>query len=277
MPWYEASCGDRLWYREQGREQGPPLVLVHGWCMSSEVWRFQLDRLSADFRVIAPDLRGHGDSPLGSGECGIETFASDIAALFHYLDLRGAILAGWSLGSQVVISAMPLLGGRVDGLALICGTPRFASSADFPHGLAEVETDGMALKVRRNLKRALEGFIARMFVPGELPGDGREDEIRTLLAAVPVPETDVALQTLTSLAETDVRKQLPAIDRPTLVISGERDPICPSSASAYMAERIPVCRHVVYAGCGHAPFLTHCDEVNACLADFSREVAGAYV
>jgi pimeloyl-[acyl-carrier protein] methyl ester esterase len=207
----------------------------------------------------------------------METFAADIAALFQHLDLHGAILAGWSLGSQVVVSALPLLGRRVDGLALICGTPRFTSSADFPHGLARVEADGMALKVRRNLKRALEGFVARMFVPGEMTGDGREEQIRALLAAVPVPETEVAFQSLASLVGTDVRKQLSIIDRPTLVISGERDPICPSPASAYMAKRIHASRHVVYAGCGHAPFLTHCEEFNACLADFSREVRVAYV
>jgi pimeloyl-[acyl-carrier protein] methyl ester esterase len=244
--------------------------------MSSEVWRFQLDRLSAGFRVIAPDLRGHGLSPSGSGECDIETFAADIAALFRQLDLAGVILAGWSLGSLVTISALPLLEGRVNGLALICGTPRFTSGADFPQGLAQVEADGMALKVRRNLKRALEGFVARMFVPGELAGEGRENEICTLLVAVPVLETDVAIQSLASLVATDVRNRLPAINVPTLVISGERDPICPSSASSYLAERIPVCRHVVYAGCGHAPFLTRCEEFNACLADFSREVRGPY-
>ena len=275
MPWYEASCGDRLWYREQGK--GPALVLVHGWCMSSEVWRFQLDRLSAGFRVIAPDLRGHGDSPLGSCGCGIETFTADIAALFLHLDLAGAILAGWSLGSQVAINALPLLEGRVNGLALICGTPRFTSGADFSHGLAQIEADGMALKVRRNLKRALEGFVDRMFVPGELAWEGREDEIRTLLAEVPVPDTDVAIQSLASLVLTDVRERLPAVNRPTLVISGERDPICPSPASSYMAERIPDSRHVVYAGCGHAPFLTLSKEVNARLAEFSREVAGTNV
>lgn len=275
MPWYEDSSGERLWYREQG--QGPVLVLVHGWCMSSAVWRFQLDRLSAGFRVIAPDLRGHGDSPLGSAGCCLETFVADIAALFHHLDLHGAVLAGWSLGTQVAMSAVPLLRDRLDALALICGTPRFTSTVGFPHGLARVEADGMALKVRRNLKRALEGFIARMFVPGELAGNDREADIRALLAEIPVPETDVALQSLAALVAADVREQLPSIDLPTLVISGERDPICPSPASAFMAKRIPACRHVTYAGCGHAPFLTHGDEVNACLADFSREVAGAYV
>lgn len=275
MPWYEASRGDRLWYREQG--QGPALVLVHGWCMSSQVWGFQLDRLSAGFRVIAPDLRGHGCSPIGSGECCIGQFAADVAALFLHLDLNGAILAGWSLGSQVAVSALPLLGNRVDGLGLICGTPRFTSSAAFPHGLAQAEADGMALKVHRNLKRALEGFVARMFVPGEPAREGREDEIRALLAEVALPETAVALQSLASLVGADVREQLAAIDRPTLVISGERDPICPTPASAYMAERIPDCRHVVYAECGHAPFLTRCVEFNACLADFSREVQGQHV
>ena len=275
MPWFDASCGDRFRYREQG--EGPPLVLVHGWCMSSEIWRLQLDGLCAGFRVIAPDLRGHGGSPLGSGQCDVETFAADLAALFHHLDLKGATLAGWSLGSQVAVRALPLLGRRVSGLALICGTPRFTSSADFPHGLARVEADGMALKVRRNLKRALDGFVARMFVPGELACVGREDEIRGLLAAVPIPGTDAALQSLAALATTDMRDELPAIGLPTLVISGELDPICPSPASAYMAERIPGSRHVVYAGCGHAPFLTHSEEFNACLADFIREVRGTHV
>jgi len=270
MPWYEASNGDRLWFREQG--EGPALVLVHGWCMSSEIWRLQLERLSGGFRVITPDLRGHGNSPQGSCECGIETFADDMDALFHHLDLHDAILAGWSLGSLVAITALPLLEERVKGLVLICGTPRFASGEDFSHGLAQVEVDGMALKVRRNLQRALEGFVARMFVPGELAGESRADEVRAILAAVPVPATETALQSLASLAEADVRKQLPTIGRPTLVISGECDPVCPSPASSYMAARIQDCRHVVFAGCGHAPFLTRFEEVNACLANFSREV-----
>lgn len=275
MPWYEDSRGERLWFREQG--EGPALVLVHGWCMSSAVWRFQFDRLSTRFRVIAPDLRGHGDSPSGFAECDLETFTADIVALFHYLDLNGAILAGWSLGSQVAVSAFPLLKERLEGLALICGTPLFTSTSDFPHGLAPAEAQGMALKVRRNLKRALEGFVARMFVPGELAASGREDEISAVLNAVPIPETTVALQSLASLAEADVREQLHAIDRPALVISGECDPICPSPASAFMTKRIPACRHVTYAGCGHAPFLTYSNEFNACLADFSREMHGAYV
>jgi pimeloyl-ACP methyl ester esterase len=276
MPWYEDFRGERLWYREQGGE-GPALVLIHGWCMSSAIWRFQLDCLSAGFRVIAPDLRGHGDSRPDFGECRLDTFSEDIAALFHHLDLNGAILAGWSLGAQVVVNAFPLLRKRLDGLALICGTPLFTSSANFPHGLDPVEAHGMALKVRRNLNRALEGFIVRMFVPGELAASGREEDIRAVLAAVTVPETAVALQSLAALVEADVRSKLADIDRPTLVISGERDPICPFPASAFMAERIPACRHVTYAGCGHAPFLTHCNEFNSCLLDFSREVGGTYV
>jgi len=275
MPWYENPWGERLWYREQG--EGPALVLVHGWCMSSAVWRLQLERLSARFRVIAPDLRGHGDSPLGSGACGLETFCSDIVALFRNLDLNGAILAGWSLGTQVALSAVPLLRERLNGLALICGTPLFTSSADFPHSLAPAEAQGMALKVQRNLNRALDGFVARMFVPGEQAAHGREAEIRSVLDAVPVPETAVALQSLAALVAADLRSRLTDIDLPTLVISGELDPICPPAASAFMAERIPGSRHVTYAGCGHAPFLTRCGEFNACLADFGREVSGTHV
>jgi pimeloyl-[acyl-carrier protein] methyl ester esterase len=243
--------------------------------MSSVVWRFQFDRLSS-FRVIAPDLAGHGRSAAASDGCHLEGLATDIAALFRHLDLSGALLAGWSLGAQVAVRALPLIRECLGGLVLICGTPRFTASADFPHGLSKVEADGMGLKVRRSITRALEGFTARMFAPGELDDPSLAADIRALLASVAVPETDTALQALTALVETDLRGELASLDCPTFVISGERDVICPASASAFMAGVIPGCDYLELAGCGHAPFLTRSAAVNSALADFRERVRGRH-
>jgi pimeloyl-ACP methyl ester esterase len=273
MPWYENSAGENLWYEEQG--EGPPLVLLHGWCMSSAIWRFQMDQLCSSFRVIAPDLAGHGRSPAADG-CHLEGFAADIAALFRHLDLSGALLAGWSLGAQAALQTVPLIIERLDGLVLICGTPCFTSRDGFPYGLSRVEADGMTLKIRRNIKRALDGFIARMFAPGELDDARLADDIRTLLAAVAVPETETALQSLEALTKADLRDELAAVALPTLLISGELDVICPASASTYMAGLISGCEQVMLKGCGHAPFLTRSAVFNKLLIEFLEKVQSAH-
>jgi len=268
MPWYENESGVRLWYEEQGA--GPALVLLHGWCMSSVVWRFQLEQLSGTFRVIAPDLRGHGRSERSGDGYSFEGFAADIAALFRRLDLRGALLAGWSLGAQVALLASPILRERLAGLVLISGTPRFTATDDFPHALAETEASGMGLKVRRNIGKALEGFTKRMFTAGELDDEALADRIKALLATVPLPDPEMAMASLRALATADMRNLLSEVDLPTLIINGDRDRICLPEASEYMARRIESSCHVVLNGCGHAPFLTRYDEFDEFIVNFSR-------
>lgn len=272
MPWYTATDNTRLWYEDRGN--GKPLVLVHGWCMSSAVWRFQLEALSRSFRVIAPDLRGHGASiPCAEAGARLEGFSADMEALFRHLDLEGAVLAGWSLGAQVALMASFPLKSRLAGLALIAGTPCFTAAEGFPAGLGKIESDGMALKVRRNTRRAIEGFNTRLFAPGELEEPGLAERVHAVLGGIPIPETPVALQSLQSLAGADLRLLLHRVELPTLIISGDNDMICLPEASAYMASHIRASRHVVFAGCGHAPFLTRGRAFDACLGGFAAEVA----
>jgi pimeloyl-ACP methyl ester esterase len=270
MPWYENDTGDSLWYEERGR--GPAIVFIHGWCMSSSIWKLQLESLSSSYRVIAPDLRGHGRSAQSGHGYHFEGFAADMVALFRHLDLKDTILAGWSLGAQVAIQAFAQLSGRLAGLVLIDGTPRFIASEEFPYGLSKIEGEGMGLKLRRNADRALEGFMNLMFAPGELDDKAMNGPVRELLSTIKTPAIDVALKSLNSLIEVDMRHLLPAIDLPALVINGARDVICLPEASSFMAEHISDCRHIVMQGCGHAPFLTRQKAFETALVDFSRSL-----
>jgi len=269
MPWYEHNAS-RLWYEEHGT--GQPLVLLHGWCMSSAVWRFQFAKLSMAYRVIAPDLAGHGRSAPSVAGYSFEGLAADVVALFRHLDLRDALLGGWSMGAQVALAACGHLTARLAGLVLIGATPRFTAAPDFPWGLAPVEAQGMGVKLRRNAQRAREGFTTRMFAPGELADPALADRVRALLGDVPIPEMDVALHSLQALADADQRPLLPHIGLPTLIVNGDQDRICLPGASDYLAQQIPFSSRQVMQGCGHAPFLTRSGEFYSCLVDFGRRV-----
>jgi pimeloyl-[acyl-carrier protein] methyl ester esterase len=272
MAWHAVGSGRHLWYEDRG--EGIPIVFIHGWCMSSAVWRLQREGLSDSFRVITIDLQGHGKSPPHAGGFHIKGCVEDIAGLFEFLQLHQALLAGWSLGSMIALESVVRLRERLSGLVLIAGTPRFTQGDGFPHGLSRIEVDGMARKVHRSLRRALEGFNARMFASGELDDPSLSRIVQELLSSVPMPTADVAIQALDTLVESDLRDCLALIDLPTLILNGDCDVICPPQASAFLAERILSARQTVFAGCGHAPFLTQSRCFNTCLEVFGGMVSG---
>lgn len=270
MPWYRNRRGEQLWYEDEGA--GCPLVLIHGWCMSSAVWAYQFEGLSSSMRLLAPDLRGHGRSREISGGLDFEHFAADLVDLFDALDLSQGVLAGWSMGAQIALQATAELKGRLVGMVLVSATPRFTASDEFPHALAGNEASGMRLKVARNTQRALEGFYTRMFAEGELENHPYASEIKQLLLAIPTPETDAVLDALAALVRTDMRELLASVSLPTLIINGADDRICLPRASKYLKEHIPGAEQAVFPRCGHAPFLTRSQQFNVELVRFARSV-----
>ena len=88
MPFIETPAGVEIYYEETG--QGWPLVMLHGWSMSGQVWNFQKE-LADSFRLVIPDLRGHGRSSSPAAGYQMENFVGDVVALFDRLDLTGAV------------------------------------------------------------------------------------------------------------------------------------------------------------------------------------------
>lgn len=274
MPWYENRRGELLWYEDVGT--GCPVVLLHGWCMSSAVWKYQFDGLAGSiqspFRLLAPDLRGHGRSRGISGGMNFDGFVKDLVDLLDDLEFSKFILVGWSMGAQIALQSWAELSGRVAGMVLVSATPRFTASDDFPHGLAGNEAGGMRLKVQRNTQRALSGFYSRLFAEGELESHSSASEIKQLLSSITSPDTAAVLDALDALARTDMRHLLATITIPTLIVNGAQDRICLPRASSYLKEHIPGSVQVQFPQCGHAPFLTRSDQFNAEIARFARSI-----
>jgi pimeloyl-[acyl-carrier protein] methyl ester esterase len=240
-----------LHHEDLGR--GPPVVLVHGWSWSSLALEGEAAALAARRRAIVPDLRGHGRSPPGAFT--LADLAGDLVALLERLGLEGAVLAGWSLGAQVVLAALPRLGRRVSAAVLVDGTPRFTAGEDWPHGLPAQQVEVLAHRTRRDPARAIARFQDATFADGELDLSGRR-RVEALRARVPLPDPAAAQAGLEVLAREDLRPSLGALDLPVLLLHGERDAICPPGASLAMARAIPGARAVLLPGLGHAPFLS---------------------
>lgn len=249
-------------------------MFVHGWCMSSAVWKFQFEGLASSLHTLAPDLRGHGRSREVSGDLSFNAFADDLIDLFNRLNLSKAILVGWSMGAQIALQSCAELSGRLAGMVLVSGTPCFTALDGFPHGVAESEVRGMRLKVQRNLQRALDGFYSRLFAEGELENSPAAPEIKLLLREIVSPDTAAVLDALEALAGADMRHKLANISVPTLILNGTSDQICLPQASSYLKEHIPGAEQTVFPGCGHAPFLTYSTKFNAEIIRFTGSMSG---
>jgi pimeloyl-ACP methyl ester esterase len=252
MPTFERGEGLRLHYEDAGR--GAPVLLVHGWSSESGVFAGLASTLAPRRRVIAPDLRGHGRST-SSPSFSIADLAGDLSALAGALDLSRAVLVGWSLGAQVALEALPALGPRLAGLALVSGTPRFVADASWPHGQPARTVEALGLRVRRDPARTVARFFDDMFAPGELPEADRA-RVASVRASLAPPRPGALLAGLDALARGDQRPRLADVRVPLLVVHGEADPISPPGAARAVAAAVPGARGVIWPGAGHAPFLS---------------------
>jgi pimeloyl-[acyl-carrier protein] methyl ester esterase len=268
MSFVETSAGVNIHYEDIG--SGRPLVLIHGWGGSALLWRFQRE-LSEDFRLIIPDLRGHGRSIPLTEPFTLEALAFDLTNMFERLDLNEALLVGWSLGSQAAMASFPMLRKRLSGLILVGATARFTTTGGYPHGLPAEELRGMEIRLKRSYEKTMGEFFRSMFAQGELSAEREELIDREIMAEGRLPEPSVARAGLAVLASADLREMLPEIDRPVLLIHGDKDEICPPEAARDLAKHLPKARLLEFAGAGHAPPLSRPVEFNAHIREFFLE------
>lgn len=268
MPFLHSRSGGRIWYEQQGR--GRPLLFIHGWCMSGEVWQLQRQAIADHYSMVTFDLRGHGRSSVPDGGIGgFDGYAADLVELVEFLDLQDMLVVGWSLGGQVLLKAFAELQARLSGLVLVGVTPRFTSAPQFPYGLSANEAEGMRLKVRRNLERALAGFQRQLFVAGELGDPDQAALAHSVLSEVVPPTVAAALDGLEALMTVEMLQEARRISCPVLLLHGDQDPICLPQASTWLNQTIPGSQCLFYPGCGHAPFLSRPEQFNKDLLQFA--------
>jgi pimeloyl-ACP methyl ester carboxylesterase len=127
MPQSMSVNGLRLAYRDEG--EGPPLVLLHGFTGSGDDWRHVFARPLTGYRVITPDLRGHGGSTNPSGTFTFADVARDIFALLDHLGIDRVKAIGMSAGANTLLHMATQQPSRIEAMMHVSGTPRFPEQA----------------------------------------------------------------------------------------------------------------------------------------------------
>ena len=259
-----ADGGQLTWY-DTGR--GRPLVLLHGWAMSAAAFQELASLLADNFRVLAPDLPGHGKSSAALRN-DLDGYATLLEGWLSSMDAGPFILVGWSLGGMLSLQIASDGQVPVQRLALLGSTPKFTTGNDWPFGLPITQVRAMARNLKRRFEATLAEFFSLAFAGESIPIDRLRTIRNFAVRASSLPDREAASALLEVLAEQDQRDILPGIQVPVMVLHGELDRISPVGAGRAMAEMLPRGEFVPFAGTGHAPFLSKPHDVAARLVEF---------
>lgn len=260
----------RLAYSDYGN--GRPVVLIHGWPLSREMWEYQLsDIVTAGFRVIKYDRRGFGNSSKPWDGYDYDSLASDLNEIMEQLDLRDATLVGFSMGGGEVVRYLSTYGDkRVSRIALVSAvTPYLLKTSDNQDGVDESVFEEMMDKMQEDRIAFLDDFGKAFFSVTMMshPVSTPLLEYYRMLASMATARS--TQQCAISFSSTDFRADIPSIKVPTLIIHGDNDKTVPIEvSSARLAKMLPFAEYKVYEGAPHGLFYTHRGTLNRDLIQF---------
>jgi len=266
-PVIRARDGTVLFHRDWG--EGQPVVFVSSWALSGEMWAYQVAHLSeAGFRCIAYDRRGHGRSDVPGRGYDMDTLADDLAAVIDTLGLKDAILVGHSMGGAEVIRYLGKHGAaKVKKVVLAAAVaPYIVQTPDNPYGAPMAYHQATLKAYAADFPKWAMDNQTAFFTPETSPA--LKAWLTDQLLATPVP---VAVAAFKALIGKDLRPDLPKIDRPVLLLHGDKDASAPLAATGQrLATGIKGAELKVYPGAPHGLFVTHMEQLNRDLEAFFK-------
>jgi non-heme chloroperoxidase len=262
--------GVELFHRDWG--SGRPIVFVHSLSMSTAMWGYQEAFLSdRGYRCVSFDRRGHGRSGASAPGADLNTFADDLRDVIDGVDLHDVVLVGHSVGCGEIIRYLARCGSRrvAKVILLAPATPFVSLTADNPYGAPAAYFEQMQAQWAADFPKwvhenKLPFFTADSAAP--MCSAPMMDWLESELLKAHVP-TAIAYQR--AYVATDLRPDLARIDRPVLVLHGDRDVSAPLEITGRRtALGIPGATLKVYPGAAHGLFVTHKDQVNRDMLEF---------
>nr|WP_294876550.1 alpha/beta hydrolase [uncultured Pedobacter sp.] len=266
----ENSSSVNIFFEDLGT--GKPVVLIHGWPVSHEMWEYQVNALvNAGYRCIAYDRRGFGQSDRPWHSYDYDTLAADLHEVITVLNLNDVTLVGFSMGGGEVVRYLGKYGSsRVTKAVLISSVvPLLLKTEDHEDGVPREVFDGMIAGLQNDRPAFLAEF-GRQFFSVDEHNKPVSQEIQNWmhqLAIVASPRATT--ECVRSFSETNFRTDLSVITIPVLIIHGNDDKIVPINiTSDVTSSLLPNSEYHVIEGASHGVFLTHKDEINKLLLNF---------
>ncbi len=239
-------------YQETIGEGDRHLVLLHGWGLNAQVWRYTAERLAPHFCLHLIDLPGYGRSE-GFGAMTLEEMAEIVLAAAP----EKAAWLGWSLGGLVASQIALTAPQRVEKLITVASSPCFAAQDDWP-GIRPDVLHGFQHQLSEDFQRTVERFLALQTLGSD---SARQDArlLKSIVLGLPMPGVEVLNGGLEILRSVDLRQPMTALTVPLLRVYGALDGLVPRKVVPLLDELWPQSRSEIMGKASHAPFISHPD------------------
>jgi pimeloyl-ACP methyl ester carboxylesterase len=253
-------------YTDEGPDEALVIILIHGFPFNKSMWNKQVEVLIENCRVIAYDVRGHGNSSAGTDDFSIELFVNDLIGLMDALKIEKAMLCGLSMGGYIALNAIDNFPKRFDAL-ILCDTN---CAADTPEGkekrmiaIENIEKYGVEQYANESLKNL---FAPESFVTSKE---------KIVWVKEMILETSVKTLSNTLIALTKRKNtcdKLARIEVPVLILVGEEDKITPPDVAQFMQRNIKGSKLNIIEHAGHLSNIENSYEFNFQLVKFVSSV-----
>ncbi|MCK9399741.1 MAG: alpha/beta hydrolase [Bacteroidales bacterium] len=250
--------------------EGRPIVLIPGWPLSDEMYEYQYnDLINKNFRVIGITLRGFGKSDKPYGAYNYDVHALDIKKVLSKLDIKDAVLVGFSMGGAIAVRFVSADNGTHVSKLALCGAaaPIWTRRKDFPYNLPKSAVDDLIKLNYQDRPKLLSNF-AKIFSATET---SLNEGIGNWLNGICLSASSYATaQCLIALRDTDLRSDLLKITIPTLILHGKKDKICSFDLAEQMKAGISDSHLIASENSGHSLFLEETRKFNEALIKFAK-------
>ncbi len=252
-----------------GVEDGPILLLAHGFGCDQNLWRPVVERLESDFKLVLFDHVGSGSSDPTAWDANkyssLDGYAEDVLDVIRELDLREVVFVGHSVAAMIGALAAIADPSRFAKLIMLTPSPRYIDDGDYRGGFSEADIDELLDSMELNYL----GWSQAM--APVIMGNADRPELRDELEAS-FCRTNPAYARVFARATflSDNRLDLPRIPVPTLVIECVDDVIAPRSVGAYVHRHVPDSRLVTLDASGHCPHVSDPDATASSISAFAR-------
>lgn len=254
---YRYRCG------EYGEEKFD-FVMLHGWGMNANVWRYIINRFSSHFRLHLFDLPGYGRRQSERAFT-----LSEISEILLKTAPAKAIWLGWSMGGCIASEVALRYPERVLALITVCSSPCFMAQDQWP-GIPEQIFSRFEKKLENNIQDTLRQFLSLQTLGGVKSHQDTEF-LQSFLLSQPLPTKEVLKAGLKILQHTDMRYSLNTVSLPFLRIYGYLDTLVPYKIAGLLNEAWPHTEAFIMSHSAHVPFISHPDDFVAVILDFYQK------
>lgn len=266
----ETEANVKLYLKDYG--EGKPVILIHGWPLSNEMWEYQIsDLVENNFRVIAYDRRGFGKSSKTWEGYDYDTLADDLKAIIDQLELKEVTLVGFSMGGGEVVRYFSRHGGKNVAKAILISsvTPHLLKTDSNPDGVPQEKYDAMAEQIKEDRIGFLDGFGKTFFGVSFISKPISTPLLDYYRMLGSFASRRATLECAKSFSTTDFTREMASVNVPTLIIHGDEDKTVPIEITSEIATKlIPDNIFIVYDGAPHGLFYIERERLNKDLIKF---------